>query len=748
MKDKKLFYMMFLVCVIAIFAYLVMAEFAGEAVSVVSPAADANYSGNLLLNATLNNTDETQNATNVTFYFFNATSGTLVYNTTVLNTSNVNQTRFNATIDSSTLLADGTYNLTVNATNVSEALLENSTITGIQIDNTNPLVTINTANNTFLGSVTTSLVFNVTVTDSGSGVLTTADLQNNSETNESASQVGTATSREFNRTVVTGELAEGGNTLTVVVNDTITAANGGINTNSSETITVWLDTTTPTVTLFTPANWTWTDDFTPDFVFNFTDDNSPNASCELFIDGTGYGINSTTLNDTQTTMTANTSLSAGAYTWLVNCTDLGSNIGTISDPFFLDVLNVDIVTPTNATFINDTATSSLDFNFSFLSGLINSTAENNVSCELWVTNSSGDYVANGVNTTALNNTNMTITNNQTLVYNLSTNWTINCSYNSTQITAVDNSFYTFGVDNETPYGVSVSCTEVPIGADRICTCSASDNSVAMGGTLTYAYSGDSTATSGTTIATCTATDPFGFTATGTGSYTVTAASSTSSAGTGGSSSTSSVGVYAKEVWNSVDSGTTTVLEVNNGEIGITAVEFDVSKKVYGAWMKVEKKASLPSSVKTFSGDTYRKIQITKGSALKEDVLVNPTIDFKVPKTWLTENKIGKANIALHRYVDDNWVELSTTMGEDDGTYVHYSAETPGFSYFIIGEKVGAVSLTVEEVAEGGEEAVVEEVAEGTAESEEAPSKFPWKWAVVIVVLVIAIAVLIWLSKKN
>ena len=756
MKDKKLFYMMFLVCVIAIFAYLIVAEFADQSISVVEPTADTNYSGKIVLNATLNNSYES-NATNVTFFFYNATDGSLVYNVTFEN-STTNQTIFNTTVDTAILLADDTYNLTVNATNSSSINIENSTITGVQIDNTKPSVTINTPTaNSYIGSGG-EFIINVTVTDSGVGV---ADVNLSNNTYDGYGYVEglvTKSNNYYNISYTAAELGEGLHTLKVIANDTL-------NNKNAESVEVYVDLTAPTVSLndtSTLQNWTWTDDTMPNLEYSFTDGLSPNASCELFIDDTGYGVNSTVLNDTATTWTTNASLSAGTHLWYVNCTDLASNIGssgtTLANKFYLDVVTVTVVTPLNNTFTNSTDAGNVSFNFSYASGFVNTTlTDNNVSCELWVTNSTGDYIANGVNNTALNNTVMTITNNQSPVTNVSTNWTVNCTYNGSVITAVDNDYYALHVDNETPYSVAVGCTEVAIGADRLCTCSASDNSVAMGGTLSYAYSGDSTATSGTKTTTCTATDPVGLTATGTASYTVTAASSSSSSsGGGGSSSTQVTGEYAQETWAALSPGTTTVLEVNNGAIGITSVEFGVSEKTYGAWMKVERKSSFPNSVKTFSGDVYKNIQITKSSALKEDVLVNPTIKFKVTKTWLAENKIGKANVALQRYVDGEWIELSTTMGNDDGTYVHYTAETPGFSYFIIAEKVDAIPLTAEEVvkeaAEGGEEVVSEEDTsveeEVVAEAEEVASKFPWKWVALIIVLIIAVVVLIWLTKKK
>ncbi|MHA2068148.1 MAG: NosD domain-containing protein, partial [Candidatus Thorarchaeota archaeon] len=73
-----------------------------------------------------------------------------------------------------------------------------------------------------------------------------------------------------------------------------------------------------------------TTDRTPDFIFNVSDVYySSTYSCELFLnrtdsgDGTptGYDINTSTQNDTTTTLTANNTLVNGYYDWWINCTN-------------------------------------------------------------------------------------------------------------------------------------------------------------------------------------------------------------------------------------------------------------------------------------------------------------------------------------------------------------------------------------------------------------------------------------------
>ncbi len=77
----------------------------------------------------------------------------------------------------------------------------------------------------------------------------------------------------------------------------------------------------PTVNLVSPPDGNTTYDTTPTFTFNVTDNDNTTLSCELLINGTGYGENTSVSNNTNTDITANTSLSPGLYSWNVNCSD-------------------------------------------------------------------------------------------------------------------------------------------------------------------------------------------------------------------------------------------------------------------------------------------------------------------------------------------------------------------------------------------------------------------------------------------
>lgn len=92
-----------------------------------------------------------------------------------------------------------------------------------------------------------------------------------------------------------------------------------------------------------------------------------------------------------------------------------------------------------------------------------------------------------------------------------------------------------------------------------------------------------------------------------------------------------------------------------------------------------------------SGDVYKNINIWVGKvgyATSENI-ENPVIGFRVPLSWIEENNIDADSIALNRY-DDGWDSLSTSKTGEDGDYIYFEAQTPGFSPFAItGESIAS-----------------------------------------------------------
>ncbi len=238
-----------------------------------------------------------------------------------------------------------------------------------------------------------------------------------------------------------------------------------------------------------------------------------------------------------------------------------------------------------------------------------------------------------------------------------------------------------------------------------------------------------------------------------GGTVVAAASSSSSSSSGGSSgggggssstavTTQKAGEYAKAIWEVISLGQEAVVPVENGELGVTEVSFSTTKDTYGAWLKVEKVDSLPETISAFKNKLYKQVKITH-SNIEKSLKDMAKIHFKVSKVWLNENKVDNNGMAMFRFVENQWVELDTIVDEDDGMYVYYTAQTPGFSYFVIGQKkvVPVTNLDVPIKESLPERKVVLEVVQ-----DQESTSSGWSWVIAIFVLIVVLGAVYWFRR--
>jgi len=115
---------------------------------------------------------------------------------------------------------------------------------------------------------------------------------------------------------------------------------------------------------------------------------------------------------------------------------------------------------------------------------------------------------------------------------------------------------------------------------------------------------------------------------------------------------------------------------------LTELAILVKNKVTSVSITVKSLNTKPVTQSDVSGEVIRYIKIDHKNIVNADV-DKMTIKFKVEKTWLEENGFTTSEIVLNRYSNTVWNSLPTTMTSDDNTYVYYSAESPGLSYFAI-----------------------------------------------------------------
>jgi len=125
----------------------------------------------------------------------------------------------------------------------------------------------------------------------------------------------------------------------------------------------------------------------------------------------------------------------------------------------------------------------------------------------------------------------------------------------------------------------------------------------------------------------------------------------------------------------------------------------VDKKVYNVSIKVEKLAGI-EGITAAPGIVLSYFNITVTNLT--GVNVSATIEFKVSKSWMSENNIEEETIRLYKYEEregiGRWLALPTSKIGEDSSFSYFSAEVSSFSLFAISGEVKSAGKTPQPTA--------------------------------------------------
>lgn len=433
------------------------------------------------------------------------------------------------------------------------------------------------------------------------------------------------------------------------------------------------------VNLVSPGNDTWTSgsNDTINFTFNYTGENLT-ASCELFIDSTGVGVNGTVLNNTNTVINANTSISDGTHYWNMTCTNSTSQT---SDTW---ILKVDTGTPA-VTFVSPAAnynSSSANISFAFN---VTDSSSSTLNCSLYINGTLNTYNSSTMNAT---NTTFQVTG---LSEASDQNWTVNCtddSNNSHQPTV-----RVFTADATAPVFTSFTCSPSPVytGDTVTCSCSATD---ATSGVETTSFTiNPSTLIAGTQTTPCTVTDYAGNQNSTTASYTVNVRGSGYIPGTGPGTQPTTTKPDVIQSWDKIEPGAAVSMNIEKEGLDFTQIRVEVRNKANDVRISVTKLAAQPADVvHNVTGRVYQYVEIERSSSINDTNIQAASIRFRVNNTWISANNIDKNKVYMNRYANNQWNRLTTTLVTEDANHVYYSAVTPGFSTFVVTGEAAAAQV--------------------------------------------------------
>ncbi len=173
-----------------------------------------------------------------------------------------------------------------------------------------------------------------------------------------------------------------------------------------------------------------------------------------------------------------------------------------------------------------------------------------------------------------------------------------------------------------------------------------------------------------------------FTATATSTTTTTSTTSSTSS-SGGGAPTSISNPTTKAYVSNVKSGDQVRFTFDGYRSYIIDVLLNVNKNLNKLRMTTVELNEV-TSLKDKKVFKYYDIKLEEFS--NNDILAGVTINFDVERKWLSDNNVNQKDISLYRFTD-KWEPLATIFIGEDNNRIHYSAFTPGFSYFAIGEYI-------------------------------------------------------------
>ncbi|MFH1181681.1 MAG: Ig-like domain-containing protein [Candidatus Woesearchaeota archaeon] len=377
--------------------------------TIVAPANGTNSSGSILINASVN--DSTSGAATALFRVISASASSSWFAAS-LTTGNIRFGYWSATFNTATL-ADGTYNITINATDFAgnSTILNISTIT---IDNTPATITHNSPqNNTFNNSK--NITFTYTPDDLTTGLINCSLLLNGTR---NTTAFGILNNQQNNFTVQ--NFNEGAYLWAVQCYDFAGNRNA-----STLNYTITIDLTVPSASI-TTQNGTAFATGMPNITILLNDNMMSVINYTMFVDGEADDngtASKNVLKNSTLTLHAN-----GTYSVLVEALDLAGNRFN-SSPINITIDTVkptiNLSAPENASNIG---TVTLYFNFTAYDNLAD-----NLSCNLIIDNTI-NATRQAFNATSVN---ISVSNFTTGLHN----WTVNCSDDAGNLNTSDMFFF-------------------------------------------------------------------------------------------------------------------------------------------------------------------------------------------------------------------------------------------------------------------------------------------------------------------
>ena len=170
------------------------------------------------------------------------------------------------------------------------------------------------------------------------------------------------------------------------------------------------------------------------------------------------------------------------------------------------------------------------------------------------------------------------------------------------------------------------------------------------------------------------------------------------------------GTTQSQYWDRLAAGSETSFRVTRSGIPVSQVVFTVTEAVTDAELTIASHTEKPSYVATgYEGIVYRYVTLSR-SNIEDSLISMVTIGFSVNRTFISENNASPEDIVMFRYSDGQWNELETRSTGSDAENYYYEATSPGLSSFVISLIETPEDEIIEQPVDPVEEPVEEPVA--------------------------------------
>ncbi len=422
------------------------------------------------------------------------------------------------------------------------------------------------------------------------------------------------------------------------------------------------------IILVSPANQTMTNDNTPSFSFNVTGSRS-NYSCELFISGIGHGTNSTTLNNTLTTITSNSSLADGNYSWFIRCTgDCGLWNDSETRNISIDTVapSISIISPLNTTYNNATilVNISSDGNTTWFS--YNGGANETYTVSVYKTFSEGANTFYAYANDSAGNENST-----SVVFTVDTTAPVLANISNSSITS-SSVVITWDTNEASNSTVNYGTNSSNLSLSEVSATLSISHSITLNGlnsNTLYYYE----VSSCDSLGNCNTSSQFN----------VTTSSASNGVISGGGSNKYKDSDYSSVIYKNQKGVFKFERYLAIRSINLTVKEIVHYPKIIIEWLDSSyDQKELPKFAEKPIYH-YEKVDMLN---FNDSLIKNIILKFRVKDSWIKENNIYINNIVLKRYNNGRWNDLKTWFIEDKDGYSYFNAESPGLSFFAIGIK--------------------------------------------------------------